>query len=107
MLPQWLAFLLVIAAGAVTVWLQARQRFRDEGARARRTRPSLNYARMLGVFLPLVALLTLVQLYIEQPRQLYLVLALVAGVALVLGLVPGEQRHSPRQSGRMRGWRRR
>jgi len=99
---EWVTFSIVVAAGAVTVWLQARQRLRDERAGAPGTAPSFSYARMLGVFLPLVGLLTLIQLYIEQPKALYLLLALPAALALILGLVPGESRDGARKHGRRR-----
>lgn len=86
MILEWAVVVLLLIVGAVTVWLQGRQRTRNERRVGSAAHLSYGFPRFLGVFLPLVGLLALVQLYVEYRKGLYLALAVMAAFGVIVGL---------------------
>lgn len=97
---ETILLVLSAAAGALTVWLHLRQRPQRERTGMGDVQRGLHWPAFLAVFLPLVALLALLQLYMERPRGLYLALAGVAVLGLLVGLARAMEGRRPRGRGR-------
>jgi hypothetical protein len=87
MLGEDLTVLLFVATIGATVWLQLRQRTRDERSGPPGTGPQVRMSSLLGLFLPLVALPAALQQYLEERWDGYLVLVGAAALALLVGLL--------------------
>lgn len=86
MILEWAVVVRLLIVGAVTVWLQGRERTRNERRVGSAAHLSYGFPRFLAVFLPLVGLLALVQLYVEYRKGLYLALAALAAFGVIVGL---------------------
>lgn len=82
----WRSLLLVTASLLASVGIHLAQRRRAGRTRGRDADHAYRVLDYLAVFLPLVALLAMLQLYLEAPRDGYLALAGLAALALLIGL---------------------
>jgi Ca2+/Na+ antiporter len=85
-MTQWVSPALVVLAVVLTFWVHILRRNQSE--REERSRAHLSYRQLafLAVFLPLVGLMALLQLFVEHHDRLYLVLAVSAALAVAVGI---------------------